>query len=138
MEITTSKKQLEEFNEELGEIELTKEYVDSLTKKLNEERNKFFELNNKVTGIRMKYYEKILSDKFLGKCIKYKNSYMKITSIENKDSICGFLYICGVQLCDGKINQKAKITMDTSLYYDKNIEVISEDEFINEFNKIAS
>jgi hypothetical protein len=125
--------------------EITLEYIDSIVKPKRELLIKRYKIKDINSTENINYLKKALTNEILGKYIKYRKSYMKVTSIPQKSTLRNSIDLCGLKICypddaeeiyDYQILPNGTIMVD---YFDlERLEIISEEKFQSEYNKIMN
>jgi hypothetical protein len=123
--------------------EITLEYIDSIVKPKRELLIKRYKIKDINSTENINYLKKALINEVLGKYIKYRKSYMKVTSIPQKSTLYHSIDLCGLKICypddayeisDYQILPNGIIMVD---YFDlERLEIISKEKFQSEYNKI--
>jgi hypothetical protein len=124
-------------------MKITHEYINRLIESEEEKNKEYNNLLLQKNTTLLKKLEKALKNEILGKCIEYKDSYMKVTSIKaNEDN---YIDIYGIELWHhykGKKLDCAQIYINgiigINCFHDfyNSIKIIPEDKFTNEYNKL--
>lgn len=123
--------------------EITLEYIDSIVKSEKEAFARLKQLEKRYDSNDLEYLRKVLNNKVLGKYIKCRNVYMKVTSISQKRTLGPNIDLCGLEMChpdesydmyDYQIIPNGTIFVNYSNL--DAIEIISKEKFLSEYNKI--